>query len=151
MEPAQLSVPLAELVAAAMLGSTRVTFGGAYQILPESEAPAAALRGRNSILLASGTNSEAARALLRNFPLTIDYGAADRMSVLDQRKPPGHNEIFAAQPTGQPVPSNQYGLLSVLTWPESGGKVKRTVILSGTGSAGSASCGGVLLFPKPHA
>jgi hypothetical protein len=136
MEPAQLSVPLAELVAAATLGSTRVTFGGAYQILPESEAPAAALRGRNSILLASGTNSEAARALLRNFPLTIDYNAADRFCVLDQRKPSGHNELFVAQPTGQPVPSIQYGLLSVLTWPESAGKVKRTVILSGTGSAG---------------
>jgi len=27
-------------------------------------------------------------------------------------------------------------LLSVLTWPESGGKVKRTVVISGAGSAG---------------
>ncbi|HLK62627.1 MAG TPA: hypothetical protein VKU19_04250 [Bryobacteraceae bacterium] len=136
MEPAQLSVPLAELAAAATLSNTRTAFGGAYQILPESESPVAALRGRNAILLATGTHSEAARTLLRNLPLTIDYNAADRFCVLDQRKPVGQNELFVAQPTGQPVPSTLYGLLSVLTWPESGGRVKRTVIISGTGSAG---------------
>ena len=136
MEPAQLSVPLAELAAVATLSNARMAFGGAYQILPESEAPVAAVRGRNAVLLASGTNSEAARALLRNLPLTIDYNAADRFCVLDQRKPAGQNELFQAQPTGMPVPSTLYGLLSVLTWPDSSGRVKRTVVLSGAGSAG---------------
>jgi hypothetical protein len=135
MEPAQLSVPLAELTAAATLTNMRTVFGGAYQILPESEAPVAALRGRNAVLLASGTNSEAARTLLRNLPLTIAY-SGDRFAVLDQRKPAGQNEVFGGQPVGQPVPSTLYGLLSVLTWSESGGKVKRTVIISGAGSAG---------------
>jgi hypothetical protein len=136
MEPAQLSVPLAELAAVAALSNTRTAFGGAYQILPESEAPVAALRGRNAVLLGTGTNSEAARALLRNLPLTIDYDSSDRFCVLDQRKPAGQNTLFVAQPTGQPVPSTLYGLLSVLTWPEAAGKVKRTVVLSGAGSAG---------------
>lgn len=136
MEPAFLSVPLAESAATATLSNVRTSFGGGYQILPESEAPVAALRGRNSVLLGSGTNSEAARALLRNLPLTIDYNAADQFAVIDQRKPAGQNELFAAQPVGQPVPSVLYGLLSVLTWPESGGKVKRTVVISGAGSAG---------------
>ena len=94
------------------------------------------MRGRNAILMGTGTNSEAARTLLRNLPLTIDYNNSDRFCVLDQRKPAGQNELFVAQPTGQPVPSTLYGLLSVLTWPESGGRVKRTVVLSGAGSAG---------------
>jgi hypothetical protein len=136
MEPAQLSVPLAELAAVATISNTRTAFGGAYQILPEAEAPIAAMRGRNAILMGTGTNSEAARTLLRNLPLTIDYNNSDRFCVLDQRKPAGQNELFLAQPTGQPVASTLYGLLSVLTWPESGGKVKRTVVLSGAGSAG---------------
>jgi hypothetical protein len=136
MEPAQLSVPLAELAAVATISNTRTAFGGAYQVLPEAEAPIAAMRGRNAILMGTGTNSEAARTLLRNLPLTIDYNNSDRFCVLDQRKPAGQNELFLAQPTGQPVASTLYGLLSVLTWPESGGKVKRTVVLSGAGSAG---------------
>jgi hypothetical protein len=136
MEPAQLSVPLAELSAVATLSNMRTAFGGAYQILPESEAPLAALRGRNSFLIATATHSEAARELLRNLPWTIDYNAADHFSVFDQRKPAGQNALFEAQPNGQPVSSTLYGLLSVLTWPEAGGRIKRTVILSGAGSAG---------------
>jgi hypothetical protein len=119
-----------------MVSNVRTAFGGGYQILPESEAPVAALRGRNAILIGTGTNSEAARTLLRNLPLTIDYNSSDRFCVLDQRKPSGQNELFPSQPVGQPVPSTTYGLLSVLTWPESGGKVKRTVVLSGAASAG---------------
>jgi hypothetical protein len=136
MEPAQLSVPLAELSAVATLSNMRTIFGGGYQILPESEAPVAALRGRNSILIATATHSDAARVLLRNLPWTIDYNEADRFSVLDQRKPAGKNTLFEAQPNGQPLASALYGLLSVLTWPEAGGKITRTVILSGAGSAG---------------
>ncbi|HEX3746416.1 MAG TPA: hypothetical protein VHW09_20910 [Bryobacteraceae bacterium] len=136
MEPAQLSVPLAELSAVAILSNLRTAFGGAYQILPEAESPVAALRGRNSFLIATATHSDAARTLLRNLPLTIDYNATDQFCVLDQRKPAGKNELFVAQPVGQPVPSTLYGLLSVLTWPESGGKITRTVIFSGAGSAG---------------
>jgi hypothetical protein len=133
MEPAQLSVPLAEAAAAATLSNMRTSFGGSYKVLPESEAPVAALRGRNAVLLATGTNSQAARALLQTMPLTIDYNAENRFCVLDQRKPSGQNELFVAQPTGQPVPSTLYGLLSVMTWPETG---KRAVVISGAGSAG---------------
>jgi hypothetical protein len=136
MEPAQLSVPLAELTAVAILSNARTAFGGGYQILPESEAPLAALRGRNALLIATATHSEAARELLRSLPLTIDYNSEDHFSVIDQRKPAGQNELFAAQPNGQPVSSTLYGLLSVMSWPETGGKVKRTVIFSGAGSAG---------------
>jgi hypothetical protein len=136
MEPAQLSVPLAELAAVATLSNARTAFGGIYQILPESEAPVGALRGRNAILLATSTHSEAARALLHNMPYTIDYDAKDLFSVIDQRKPAGQNEVFTARPTGQPVPSTLYGLLSVITWPDAGGRARRTVILSGAGSAG---------------
>ena len=136
MEPAQLSVPLAELAAVATLTSTRTSFGGAWQVLPESEAPVAALRGRNAILIATSTHSQAARTLLRNLPLTIDYDSDGRFALLDQRKPPGQNEIKVDQPIGQPVLSTLYGLVSVLSSSDSSGRPRRTVIISGVGSAG---------------
>jgi hypothetical protein len=136
MEPAQLSVPLAELAAAAMVSNMRMEFGGAYQILPESEAPAAALRGRNSVLIGTGTNSEAARTLLRDLPLTIDYTDTDQFAVYDKRKPAGQNQLFVANPVGTPVPSVLYGLFSVITMPGPSGKLKRTAVFSGQGSAG---------------
>ena len=136
MEPVQLSVPLAELAAAAMLSNMRMEFGGAYQILPESEAPAAALRGRNSVLIGTGTNSEAARALLRDLPLTIDYTDNDQFAVYDKRKPPGQNQLFVSQTVGTPVPSVLYGLLSVISQPDRSGKPRRTAVFSGAGSAG---------------
>jgi hypothetical protein len=135
MEPAQLSVPLAELSAIATLGNTREAFGGGYQLLPESEAPIAALRGRNAVLIGSATNSRTAALLLRGLPFTIDYNGTDRFAVLDQRKPPGANELFTSQPLSDPVASVQYGLITVLTTPDATGRPKRTAVFSGSGSA----------------
>ena len=89
MEPAQLSIPLAELSAAATLASLRTSFGGSYQILPESEAPITALLGRNGVLIGTPVNSRAASALLRTVPLTIGFTATDEFAVIDQRKPIG--------------------------------------------------------------
>lgn len=136
MEPAPLSVPLGELAATATLTNLRTAFGGTYQVLPESEAPVAALRGRNGVLIGSGTNSEAAVALLRNLPYSIEYTPDDKFAVLDQRKPPGQNQLFISQPTGQPVPAVLYGLLTVITSADSQGRPKRTLVVSGSGSAG---------------
>jgi len=136
MEPAQLSVPMGELSAAVTLAGTRAAFGGTYQILPEAEAPVAALRGRNGVLLGSGTNSESAAALLRNLPYTIDYNANDQFVVIDHRQPLGSTPPFVSQPTGNPVPSVLYGLLSVITTADLDGKSKRTVVVSGSSSAG---------------
>jgi hypothetical protein len=136
MQPAQLSVPIGELAAAVTLSNTRAAFGGAAQILPESEAPVTALRGRNAALIGSGTNSQAATLLLRNLPFTIDYTPDDRFAVLDQRKPAGQNAVFVAQPTGEPGLSISYGLISVITTAGSYGKPKRTLVISGASSAG---------------
>ena len=136
MEPAPLSVPLGEVAATATLTNLRTAFGGAYQILPEAEAPVAALRGRNAVLIGSGTNSQAATALLRNLPYTIDYTPNDQFAVLDQRKPAGQNQLFLSQPTGEPVPTVLYGLLTVITSADSQGAPKRTVVISGSSSAG---------------
>jgi hypothetical protein len=136
MQPAQLSVPIGELAAAVTLSNMRAAFGGAAQILPESEAPVTALRGRNAALIGSGTNSQAATLLLRNLPFTIDYTPDDRFAVLDQRKPAGQNAVFVAQPTGEPGLSTSYGLISVITTAGSYGKPKRTLVISGASSAG---------------
>ena len=134
MEPAQLSVPLAEMIATNTLCNMRVAFGGACQILPEAEAPVAALRGRNAILIGSGTNSRTAQILLRNLPWTVDYTTDGLIAILDQRKPAGHNTVFPAQPLGG-FSGTQYGLLTVINSLGPGGKPKRLVIISGIGSA----------------
>jgi hypothetical protein len=136
MEPAPLSVPLAELAAASTFTNVRTAFGGTYQILPESEAPVAALRGRNGVLIGAATNSQAATVLLRNLPFTIDYNSADQFAVFDQRKPPGGNQLFVSQPSGEPVPSAAYGILTVITSSDLAGKLKRTLVLSGSASPG---------------
>jgi hypothetical protein len=136
MQPAQLSVPIGELAAAVTLSNMRAAFGGAAQILPESEAPVTALRGRNAALIGSGTNSQAATLLLRNLPFTINYTPDDRFAVLDQRKPAGQNAVFVSLPTGDPGLSTSYGLISVITTAGSSGKPKRTLVISGASSAG---------------
>jgi hypothetical protein len=136
MEPALLSVPLAEVAATVTLANTREAFGGSYQLLPESEAPVAALRGRNAMVIGSGTNSQTAGLLLRNLPLTIDYTSDDRFAVFDRRKPPGQDALFISQPTGDPVASSLYGLITVITTSDSSGKPTRTLVVSGSGSAG---------------
>jgi len=136
MEPAQLSVPLGELSAAATLSNVRTSFGGAYQMLPEAEAPAPALRGRNAMILGSGTNSETATTLLQNLPYTIDYTPEDQFAVIDRRKPAGQNFVFISQPTGQPVPNVYYGLISVITDTDTYGRSRRLVVISGSASAG---------------
>jgi hypothetical protein len=130
MEPAQLSVPLAELSATATLTNMRQAFGGSYQLLPESEAPVAALRGRNSIVIGSGTNSQAATQLLRNFPFTIDYTEDNRFAVIDRRKPAGQPDRYVTQATDDP-----YGLITIMTTSDSAGRPKRTAVFSGGGSA----------------
>jgi hypothetical protein len=136
MEPAQLSIPLAELSAAATLGSLRTAFGGSYQILPESEAPITALLGRNGVLIGTPVNSRAAAALLRTVPLTIGFTPTDEFAVIDQRKPVGEGILYKAQPVIDPKPKVLYGLLTVLTATNTSGKLRRTIEITGTGSAG---------------
>jgi hypothetical protein len=136
MEPAQLSIPLAELSAAATLASVRTSFGGSYQILPESEAPITALLGRNGVLIGTPINGRAATALLRTVPLTIGFTPTDEFAIIDQRKPVGQGILYKAQPVIEPKPRVLYGLLTVLTATDTSGKPRRTIEVTGTGSAG---------------
>jgi hypothetical protein len=144
MEPAQLSVPLAELAAAAGLAATRTAFGGGYQILPESEAPLMALRGRNAVLIGTPVNSLAASVLLQTVPLTIGFTAKDEFALIDQRKPAGEGVLYTAQPGIEPEPRPIYGLITVLTSTDASGKQHRTLGLTGTGS--SAAIQGAVEF-----
>jgi hypothetical protein len=144
MEPAQLSIPLGELSAAATLASTRTAFGGSYQILPESEAPLTALLGRNGALFGTPVNSKAATVLLGTVPLSVGITAAEDFAIIDQRKPAGQREIY--KPSGHdPGPSTQYGLLTVLTGTDRSGKPRRTIEVTGTGTS-SALQGAVEFF-----
>jgi hypothetical protein len=144
MEPAQLSVPLAELAAAAALAATRTAFGGTYQILPESEAPLTALLGRNAVLIGTPVNSQAASVLLRTVPLTIGFTAGDEFALIDQRKPAKEGVLYTGQPGIDPGPRPLYGLLTVLTSTDPSGKQHRTLELTGTGS--SAAIQGAVEF-----
>ena len=134
MEPAQLSIPLGELSAAATLASTRTGFGGGFQILPESEAPLTAVLGRNAVLFGTPVNSKAATMLLATVPLGIGFTPDDEFAIVDQRKPPGQGVLY--KPSGtSPGPATQYGLLTVLTRTDRTGKPRRTLQVSGTGTS----------------
>ena len=132
MEPAQISIPLGELSAAATLASTRTAFGGGYQILPESEAPITAILGRNAVLFGTPVNSKAVTILLKTVPLTIGFTPTDGFAVIDQRKPPGQGILYT--PSGS-EPATQYGLLTVLTGTGQSGKPRRTLQVTGTGNS----------------
>jgi hypothetical protein len=144
MEPAQLSVPLAELAAAASLAATRTAFGGGYQILPESEAPLTALLGRNGVLIGTPVNSQAASVLLKTVPLTIGFTPDDEFALIDQTKPSGQGTLYTGQPGTDPGPRPLYALLTVLTTTDASGKQHRTLSLTGTGS--SAAIQGAVEF-----
>jgi hypothetical protein len=144
MEPAQISVPLAELAASAGLAATRTAFGGGYQILPESEAPLTALLGRNGVLIGTPVNSLATSVLLKSVPLTIGITADDQFALIDQRKPAGEGVLYTAQPGIEPMARPIYGLLTVLTSADASGKQHRTLQLTGTGS--SAAIQGAVEF-----
>ena len=135
MEPARISLPLAESLATVLLANTRRAFGGGYQILPELEAPASALRDRNTFLIGTSVNSNAAATFLRNMPLNIVF-SNDRFAVVDQRKPEGQQEVFSADPQNGPSAAVHYGLLTVISTSDSAGKPRRIVVISGTWSAG---------------
>jgi hypothetical protein len=92
--------------------------------------------GRNSVLIGTPVNSRAASILLAAEPLTMGFTAADQFAIIDQRKPAGQNQLFVAQPTGDPVATVLYGLLTVTTRADSYGKPKRIVNVTGTGSPG---------------
>jgi hypothetical protein len=144
MEPAQISVPLAEMAAAAELAATRNSFGGSYQILPEGEAPLTALLGRNGVLIGTPVNSLAASVLLKSVPLTVGITANDEFALIDQRKPAGEGVLYTAQPGIEPIARPIYGLLTVLTSTDASGKQHRTLELTGTGS--SAAIQGAVEF-----
>lgn len=136
MQPAQFSIPLAEVAATTTLCHVRQSFGGGYQLLPEAEAPISALRGRNSILIGSGTNSSAAAVLLRSFRYTIDFTSGDHFAVIDQRKPNGQNAAFVVKSGNDRLATEHYGLITVISSLDSSGSPKRTLVISGSASAG---------------
>jgi hypothetical protein len=134
MEPAQLSVPMGEVAAAATLATTRAAFGGGYQILPEAEAPLTAVLGRNGALFGTPVNSKATTVLLKTVPLTIGFTGNEEFAVIDQRKPGGGGVVYKPS-GGDPGPEIQYGLLTVLTGTDHNGKPRRTLQVTGTGSS----------------
>jgi hypothetical protein len=136
MEPASLSIPLQDSVAAFTLAKTRESLGGSYQILPEAEAPLASLHGRNAIIIGTPVNSIAATVLLKNQPFNIGFTSGDELVVIDQRKPAGQNEAYVGHFLNAPAESTLYGLLTVIPGADAAGHPKRTVLVAGTGSAG---------------
>jgi hypothetical protein len=135
MEPAQLSIPLAELSAVATLARTRAAFGGGYEILPESDAPVPAILGRDTIFMGTPINSNAATFILNQQPLTVYTRADGTFVILDRRKPAGEGELFTSQMNGDVSPSLYYALLTVISRTDSNGRPRRIVVATGTGAA----------------
>ncbi|MEO8369534.1 MAG: hypothetical protein ABI806_10060 [Candidatus Solibacter sp.] len=85
-------------------------------------------------------NSKSATVLLKTLPLSIGFTPSDSFAIIDQR----HGGKILYTPSGTD-PSTVYGLLTVLTGADSSGKKRRTLELTGTGTA-SALQGAVEFF-----
>ncbi|MBY0507464.1 MAG: hypothetical protein K2X03_26355 [Bryobacteraceae bacterium] len=136
MGPADLSFPLGDIVGIMSIGHLLRQFGSSYQILPEKEAPLAALRGRNSILIGTTMNSISASALLKKMPFSMGFTDTYHMAVVDQRPAGGPVPIYVADQVKPGKLGSVYGLLTVMPSAAQAGSSHRTVIVSGTGSAG---------------
>jgi hypothetical protein len=136
MTPALMSITLGETIATSTLTRTRTLIGGSYQVLPESEAPITVLLERNSILIGTPVQSRAASILLEKTPLTVGFTPNDDFRIVDRRKPAGQDTMFVTHAGSDSTTGTLYGLLTVKTRTDSGGKQRRIVSLAGTGSAG---------------
>jgi len=149
MEPALLSVPLGEAAALTNIVKMRASFGGAYELLPESEAPIPALIGRNAILIGTPVHSNAVTFILSRQRWTVGVYNGSDFAVIDQEDKAKPKAIYTPVWRGDSEPSTVYGLLTVTTTNDSAGHARRLVTLTGTGSSAGIH-GTVEYFSSPE-
>ncbi len=145
MHPVDNSVQMGHAQALAITATTLALAGAPYQILPERSTGAAALRGRNVILIADPQNSNMAAQRLEQTPLTLEFDERAQDVVVRERA--GSRTTWVGKRGLDKRYTEVYGLVTVLPGEGEAAGPHRTVIFSGITSVGTH--GAAEFFSRP--
>lgn len=136
MQPTQNAVPMGNVQALARVTAVLGELRASYRILPETNAPLAAMRRRSAVLLASPWYSRSAEILLERTPWTTqpDPQTGD-VGIVGRGPAAGRNFFPKRGPHGEY--QDVYGLVTVMLADEAGSDGRTTVVLTGLTSAGT--------------
>ena len=146
MHPVDNSVQMGHAQTLAIAATTMALAGAPYQILPERTIGAAALRGRNVILIADPQNSNVAAQRLKDAPLTLEFDEAARDVIVRERA--GARAAWVGKRGPDKRYTEVYGLVTVLPGEGEAAGPHRTVIFSGITSVGTH--GAAEFFSRPE-
>lgn len=135
MHPVDNSVQMGHAQTLAIVATTLALAGAPYQILPERSIGAAALRGRNAVLIADPQNSNLVTQRLKDAPLTLEFDEAAQDVVVRERA--GPRSVWAGKRGPDKRYAEVYGLVTVLPGEGEAAGPHRTVIFSGITSVGT--------------
>jgi hypothetical protein len=130
----------------AIAAATFALAGAPYQILPERSTGAAALRGRNVVLIADPQNSNVAAHRLESTPLTLEFDERAQDVVVRERA--GSRTVWVGKRGPDKRYAEVYGLVTVLPGEGEAAGPHRTVIFSGLTSVGTH--GAAEFFSRPE-
>jgi len=118
---------------------TLARMGVAFQVVPEKNVSVPAVRGRNLLLFGTPEFSYAASSLLERASWTVRYDPEHQSRVIGAvRGPAPADKVYVPFRNGEGWLSEVFGLITVLPSADApGADPLRTVIVSGTHSAGS--------------
>lgn len=138
----------AALIAARMF----TTYGASWSFLPERTTTVNSLRGRNVLLLGRPEYSRLAGRLLRNLPITIALdGTTKEMVVVNGSPRPGERPIYIPVFGERHIDEGMvevFGLITVLASEGALAGHERTIVVSGTNSAGSQAAAEFITSPE---
>lgn len=146
MHPVDNSVQMGHAQALAITATTLALAGAPYQILPERSTGAAALRGRNVILIADPQNSNVAAQRLEHTPLTLEFDERAQDVVVRERA--GARTVWVGKRGLDKRYTEVYGLVTVLPGEGEAAGPHRTVVFSGITSVGTH--GAAEFFSRPE-
>jgi hypothetical protein len=146
MHPVDNSVQMGHAQTLAIAATTLALAGAPYQMLPERSLGAAALRGRNAILIADPQNSNVAAHRLENTPLTLEFDNGAQDVVVRERA--GSRTAWVGKRGPDKRYTEVYGLVTVLPGEGEAAGPHRTVIFSGITSVGTH--GAAEFFSRPE-
>jgi len=128
------AIPLGEALGAATVAQALNGFGASYQVLSERAVSSSALRGRNNIVLGNPDYSAVAEKLLVRGKVSIEYDPNTRERIVRSRVPGG--AVFLPSRDQYGAQTESFGVITVLPSEGANEGRRRTLLFSGTTSAG---------------
>jgi hypothetical protein len=147
MHPVDNSVQMGHAQTVVIAATTLALAGVPYQVLPERSTGAAALRGRNVILIADPQNSNVVAQRLESTPLTLEFDASAQDVVVRERA--GARAAWVGTRGPDKRYREVYGLITVLPGEGEASGPHSTVIFSGITSVGTHGAAEFFSRPEP--